>query len=591
MFESDKELKYDTNHAVEIAPRTWWVGHANDNEALQCHTYLIEQGEQSVLIDPGSKITFSNTLRKINEVIPFNHIKYFICHHQDPDITSVLTLIDQMVFREDVKVVTHSLAENLVQHYNFQMPFMAIDSNSWKLSLEDRTLQFCFTPYAHFPGAFTTYDPATKVMFTSDIFGGYSDHFALFAEDDSYLECMKPFHQHYMPSNEILLYALSAIGRYDIETIAPQHGSIIGKELIPTMMQGLKKLDCGLYLLLDEPSDFMKLNNFNETLKNITRTMTLYRDFRDIASALFELIKKEIAVGRLEFYVRDKENSIIHYAEKNSYRGVKVSRAVPAIQKFFDAGESQAAVYRESYELVQYKDGGAIHERLHVPLFLPDQSVIGAVIIMILEEKVEPKQIALLVEQIYVPLQVSIERENMYREIEKERDHIYQRSIRDPLTGLYTRMYMKDVVQKIVDQQDRDKNSNLVAIMVDIDHFKNVNDTWGHNQGDIVLKKMAEKVLEHCRGTDIPIRMGGEEFLVFSQIDEVGALKFAEKLRQVIEEIKWQSPMNGVKTTASLGIALRKLEEPLDLFISRADEALYEAKHRGRNKVCFYPSE
>lgn len=582
--------KIDISHAVEIAPRVWWVGHVHENDDFQCHTYLIEQGENSVLIDPGSKVTFSHTLRKINDVIPFSSIKYFICQHQDPDITGAMPLVDQLVFRQDAVVVTHGRAKNLLRYYGFHIPFFTIEDNDWRLELEDRTLEFCFTPYAHFPGAFTTYDPVTKVMFTSDIFGGFTEEFSLFARDRSYVECMRPFHQHYMPSNEILSYALEAIEQYDIDLLAPQHGSIIRKDLIPLMIEELKKLDCGLYLLLREPTDFMKLYSFNETLKNITKTMTLYRDFRDIAAALFELIKKEIAVGRLEFYVRDKEDNIIHYAEKNSFRGIIVERAVPAIQKFFIASEEDAVVYRESYELVQYKDGGAAHERLHIPLFLPDQPLIGAVIILVLEEKVEAEQIGQLVEQMYVPLQVSIERENMYREIENERDKIYQRSIRDPLTGLYTRTYMKDVVQKIIDQQDRDPGINLVAIMMDIDHFKRVNDTWGHNQGDIVLKRVAEKTMEHCRGIDIPIRLGGEEFVIFSQIDERGALKLAERLRQNIEALVWESPMAGERVTISVGIALRKIEEPLDLFISRADEALYEAKHRGRNRVCFYPS-
>ena len=74
----------ETHHAIEIADRFWWVGHAQVDVIFQCHVYLIEQGDQSVLLDPGSVPTFRHTLRKIEEIIPFNHIRYFICPHQDP---------------------------------------------------------------------------------------------------------------------------------------------------------------------------------------------------------------------------------------------------------------------------------------------------------------------------------------------------------------------------------------------------------------------------------------------------------------------------------------------------------------------------
>ncbi|MFW5723940.1 MAG: hypothetical protein ACOCWF_05175 [Halochromatium sp.] len=80
----------DTHHAIEIADRVWWVGHVIPNDHFQCHVYLLEQGEQSVLFDPGSRLTFAHTLRKIEEVMPLSAIRWFVCHHQDPDIAAAL---------------------------------------------------------------------------------------------------------------------------------------------------------------------------------------------------------------------------------------------------------------------------------------------------------------------------------------------------------------------------------------------------------------------------------------------------------------------------------------------------------------------
>ncbi|WP_064603105.1 diguanylate cyclase [Photobacterium sp. J15] len=587
----DKEIeKYDTNHAIEIAPRVWWVGHVQDDDPFQCHVYLIEQGDESVLIDPGSKLTFANTLRKINEVIPFTSIKYFICQHQDPDITGAIPLIEQLLCRKDAVIVTHWRTKMLLKHYGFDIPFWLIEEHDWQLPLADRTLNFCFTPYAHFPGAFTTFDPLSGVMFSSDLFGGLTDEFALFAEDESYLEAMKPFHQHYIPSNDILQYVLSEIEQYPMQMIAPQHGSIIRKPLIPYMIDGLKSLDCGLYLLLRGTTDFTKLAKFNETLKNITKTMTIYRDFREIASALFKLIRDEIAVSDLDFYVQDNDGEMLYFSEKNHYRGNIITELPETVSKAFQSCPvEENDHHRGSYELKRETIDGALFESLLIPLLLPDKGTAQAVIMLKLENiNSDREKIERVVEQMYLPLQISIEREMIYREMEKEREKIYQRSVRDPLTNLYTRIYMKDVVQKLLDQQDRDNVSDTVAIMIDVDYFKSINDTYGHNQGDIVLQTIAASLQEHCSSTDIPIRLGGEEFVIFSRNNSDNAWHVAEKIRSHIESLQWTGVLAASSVTASFGIAYRQHGEPLDAFISRADEALYRAKRQGRNQICIY---
>jgi diguanylate cyclase (GGDEF)-like protein len=126
-------------------------------------------------------------------------------------------------------------------------------------------------------------------------------------------------------------------------------------------------------------------------------------------------------------------------------------------------------------------------------------------------------------------------------------------------------------------------------LIFDIDHFKKVNDTYGHNVGDIVLKVMSEKLTEIKRCPDIVARFGGEEFVVVMPETEMGgATVFAERLRQVIAGM--DIPVNGrnLKITASVGVAtygpLSKIMS-VDEVIDDADKALYEAKQTGRNKV------
>ncbi|TLS67196.1 diguanylate cyclase [Mariprofundus erugo] len=581
---------YHTDHAIQIAPRVWWVGHVQENDPFQCHVYLIEQGDQSVLIDPGSTLTFTNTLEKIEEITPFSSIKYFICQHQDPDITGAMPLIEKMLTRDDAVIVTHWRTKMIIKHYGMQMPYWLLDDHDWRLPLEDRVLEFCFTPYAHFPGAFTTFDTASQIMFSSDIFGGLTEEFSLFAKGESYLECMKPFHQHYMPSNDILQYVLHEIEKYPMKMIAPQHGSIIPQHLIRFMINGLKSLDCGLYLLLRGTTDFRKLSAFNDTLKSITKTMTIYRDFKQIALQLLTIIRCEVATDSLEFYVQDINQGMIYLAASNQYRGKLVTP--PAyVQAVFDSPPPATADNPGSqFQIMDHTDRtGVIKKAVMIALYLPEKGHVQAVILLHLADyHFDSEKLGRMVEQMRLPLQVAIEREMIYRDMDRERDKIYQRAIRDPLTGLFTRIYMTDFVHKMIEQQDRQQELMLAGVMIDIDHFKLINDTWGHNQGDIVLREVSRCVLDHCRAADIPVRLGGEEFIIFSQNSDIAnSLRFAERLRALIAGLTWAEPMHGKQISASFGVAHRRKGEGLSDFIERIDSALYRAKESGRNRVCY----
>jgi diguanylate cyclase (GGDEF)-like protein len=196
-----------------------------------------------------------------------------------------------------------------------------------------------------------------------------------------------------------------------------------------------------------------------------------------------------------------------------------------------------------------------------------------------------------LVQQLMTPLQVALEREVIYRRIEQERQRAYQRSIHDPLTGLFTRVYMQDVVARQCELDDRSEAAPalplLAAVMLDLDHFKQINDNHGHAAGDAVLRQAAELVLGICRSTDIPVRFGGEEFIVFMVgPGAAAAVELAERIRTHIERHAFElGNERSLQVTASLGVAQRQAGEGLDELIRRADEALYLAKQNGRNQV------
>ncbi len=160
-------------------------------------------------------------------------------------------------------------------------------------------------------------------------------------------------------------------------------------------------------------------------------------------------------------------------------------------------------------------------------------------------------------------------------------------SITDHLTLLYNRRYMMDALE-IEFRRTVRKNGDLCLVLLDADNFKGVNDTYGHQQGDMVLSAIAEAFQVELRCYDIAARYGGEEFaMVLPETSLQSGMAVAERLRTSVEEMTFPPPMEGLAMTISVGVAaLPSVEiDSVDAMIKAADEALYRAKLNGRNRV------
>ncbi|MFA6019784.1 MAG: diguanylate cyclase [Rhodospirillales bacterium] len=594
---ADVMSKADPAHAIEIADRIWWVGHYLPGDAFQCHVYLLEHGDQSVLFDPGSMLTYEYTLAKIAEVTDFSNIRWFVCHHQDPDITSAMPRIDALVTRDDARLVSHWRGQALIKHYGLKMPFWMPEEHEWKLDLGGRKLKFLFTPYAHFPGAFVTYDEQACALFSSDIFGGFTEGFSLVAQKMDYFESLKPFHEHYIPSRDVLLHSLTRIEKLDLKMICPQHGSIIPEHLVHPIIDRLKTLDCGLYLLAKEDTDIHRLSRLNQMLSDITKTMTGYRDFVDVARALLEVAQRFVPARLIEFFARSQghDDKVLHLGPESRYKGMLIEPPLLVSMTMGKDAKGWGRRHKWNFTLAGPEDAGRRMHALVVPLFSPEKGIIEAMAIIHLDKRIAINaEVVEMIQQMNIPLQVAVEREAIYRTLDLERKQFYERSIHDALTGLYTRFYMQDMIERLFAIHDRDKGAKVAVAMLDIDHFKLINDAYGHNQGDEVLKQVANVLTETSRHGDLPVRLGGEEFAVFvagRSAVEIGA--FGERLREAVEAIEFGPPMVGKRVTASIGVAERRQKESLVDFLGRSDAALYRAKQAGRNQVCCFaaPSE
>ena len=159
----------------------------------------------------------------------------------------------------------------------------------------------------------------------------------------------------------------------------------------------------------------------------------------------------------------------------------------------------------------------------------------------------------------------------------------------DSMTKLYNRRYFAKMSEHILHLSKRQKN-DLSIIMIDIDKFKNVNDTYGHQVGDNVLVHLANILIENQRKSDVICRYGGEEFVILLPSTTIdGALNVAEKLRGDVESLTIHPlASQDLKFTISLGLSVVDIENETNIenALKRADDALYEAKKSGRNKVC-----
>jgi diguanylate cyclase (GGDEF)-like protein len=166
--------------------------------------------------------------------------------------------------------------------------------------------------------------------------------------------------------------------------------------------------------------------------------------------------------------------------------------------------------------------------------------------------------------------------------LKKQHDALINLAMRDQLTNLYNRHYLLEMANHRVARAMR-KKVPVSVLILDVDHFKKINDTQGHVVGDLVLKSLAELLQQLCRQEDILARFGGEEFLIFfDECDEKNATNIAERMRIEIAQL---NPAK-IPISASIGVAQLKIgEEGFTDLVKRADDAMYHAKKTGRNKV------
>lgn len=253
----------DYNRAIKITKGIYWVGYNDVDNGLHSNPYLIIEGHEAILIDGGSRPDFSTVMTKILQTgLHPDQLVRLIYQHYDPDLVGSVSNFESIINNDQLEIISQRQNNVFIKHYSTSSLLTCVNSldNKWTFAT-GRELQFINTPYSHSPGSFMTYDPQTKVLFSSDIFGAYGARWDLYIEiSDACKQCstvgkcpigltscfvpgILQFHRVIMTSSKALRYALDQVKEMDIEMIAPQHGSLIkGKDSIDFVINQLYNL-------------------------------------------------------------------------------------------------------------------------------------------------------------------------------------------------------------------------------------------------------------------------------------------------------------------------------------------------------------
>jgi diguanylate cyclase (GGDEF)-like protein len=327
----------------------------------------------------------------------------------------------------------------------------------------------------------------------------------------------------------------------------------------------------------------LKAKHEIELLLRAFEAFTSRLNTSEIADHLCRYVDKAISGHNVSVYLR-KENGFQAVSQKNSAFGDPLGRNRASFsEKIFQFTELTASVVIENVRQAEVHHNFRFWDDTHSAMIIPlsyQRRIIGY---LTAENPIkgtlfEEAQVR-IAQALANEAAIALENARLFQKVEKL-------STTDPLTGAHNRRYFDETARKFFKLSVR-HNRALSALMLDIDYFKKVNDTYGHDTGDEVLKKVAQTCRRLTREQDLCARYGGEEFcFLFPETNASEAFIIAEKLRTAIAELDWEANGRNFFVTASFGVSeCVHPGDSMESLIKRCDEALYAAKGKGRNCV------
>ncbi len=522
---------------MNIIEQIYHVGDRKTIKGLECNPYLLIDGEEAILFDPGSIFDFDSVLENIKAIIDISKIKYIVLHHQDPDFCSSVTMFEKIGIQ--AKIITSWKTMTLIQYYGIKSEYYLLEEHGHELVLESgRVLRFIPTPYLHFAGAFTTYDTKTRTLFSSDLFGAYTFNGTIFA-DDTYLEKMLAFHEHYMPSNSIIRPVMDVLSTYDISIILPQHGSII-KQNIYTYIDALRNLECGT-LMTPIKKDLMASGGylliFNDVIK---RLLAIFSE--DMVLDIF------LSIDELTL---DANNRIIEY------------RGNPAV------------LWNRIFNEIRAQKG---------MIWITSMEPFVRNIVTVYEIQMPT---------VFEELIKSVDLENqrllkMNQSLEQTINVVNERLIKNSITGLYNEVFLKALLLEEL-QKENTRDIGILACL-SIDDFSSYKLSFGIEEVNSALNNLAY-LLKEKLGGNVVFKLDSAEFGIYLKgYTRENVINKLEEVRMLISK----SELFLRRLTVSIGIAFPdeiKIDSSSDdmaitYYMELASKRLRGAKNKGKDQIC-----
>jgi diguanylate cyclase (GGDEF)-like protein len=333
-----------------------------------------------------------------------------------------------------------------------------------------------------------------------------------------------------------------------------------------------------------------ELGNPYDEAHCLGQTGTLLRLLHSHAEAL-RILDQTIALGKRlnEPYVQaeammERGSSLLAQGNLDAARqsfleAIVLARQIGASSVLAEASESLSKILEDSGD---HKTALALYKEFH--------SVREA-------ELAGSRRHAATAAQLWLDFQEASKRASQYREraetlaadhaaLARKAKALTEVSEQDPLTSLLNRRGLDAHVDALVASSDA-SGEPLTVALIDVDHFKRINDTFSHSTGDVVLRRIAAIIRDQCRQNDLPVRYGGDEFLlVLAGADLALGARALARLKENVDAWPWASEATGLRVTLSIGIAARPRGATIAATIAAADEALYDAKAAGRNRIA-----
>jgi len=532
----------------KIRENTYLISKELKDFYLNSYTYLIIDGDEAVLVEPGSLVDFDEIFNDIKSLVALDKIKYVIITHPDPDLSSALPLYEKAL--PSYKLVTEWHTKEILDFYGLKNPYYYIKENNLSLTLSSgREFHFIMTPFAHYAGAFMTYDVQDKILFSGDIFGGVSNQKNIYADED-YIEKMAVFHENYIPSSDFLRPIMKELLEYDIDCICPQHGSVIRKNWVKKSIEFLYQLE------------------FYNTPRPI------YNTFANPDEIDFQYHLVQILIRLKQFYTDD--------LIKNTFLNTPISVGLNPVKIKSDL--RGYTLWNRFFDIVYAKRGDNWLNTLETLVNRISRTYKISMPNIYELKSIELEEKNRTMTRKYSTLESSLN--DLTQKMTETQDQLMRCSV----TGLYNKTMARKHIQTHIDRL----KEHAYLLNLDIDQLIEINRAYSNKMGDETMNILKYIISNNLEEDEMLFRGKGSSFLILKENEDKRLVKKrAEFFRNLVQKSdQFIQPLTiSTGIIALSGQDMIHPEQQLNDWFFEVEKRLELAKNKGKGFIVFENKE